>query len=329
MVLSFAFRPGTQKPFADLSERELLALAITLEEEDGRIYRDYARAFAEAYPGTSRVFHDMAEEESDHRRQLIELFRSRFGEHIPLVRRDDVLGFVRRKPLWLSSMPDPDEALRQVEALEEETRTFYEQAAKRTTDASARKLLVDLAEAEAEHARAADRSESEHRTSDVKQQEGEAKRRLFVLQYVQPGLAGLMDGSVSTLAPVFAAAFATGSSWDAFLVGMAASVGAGISMGFTEALSDDGVLTGRGHPLTRGVVCGLATTVGGVGHTLPYLIPDFWVATAIAIAVVLVELFAIAWIRARYMDTPFLKAAFQVVVGGLLVFAAGIAIGNA
>jgi len=328
MVLAFA-QTRTHKSFAELSEREMLALAITLEEEDGRIYRDYARAFAESYPATARVFHDMAEEESGHRRMLIELFRQKFGEHIPLVRRDDVLGFVRRKPLWLATTPDPDEALRQAEGLEEETRNFYEQAAKRSTDASVRKLLVDLAEAEAEHARVADRSEHEHRTPDVKRQEGEAKRRLFVLQIVQPALAGLMDGSVSTLAPVFAAAFATGSSWDAFLVGMAASVGAGISMGFTEALSDDGVLTGRGHPAVRGTVCGLATTVGGVGHTLPYLIPDFWTATALAVAVVLVELFVIAWIRARYMDTPFLKAAFQVVVGGLLVFAAGIAIGNA
>jgi erythrin-vacuolar iron transport family protein len=151
---------------------------------------------------------------------------------------------------------------------------------------------------------------------------------------VQPGLAGLIDGSVSTLAPLFAAAFATHSNWETFLVGLAASVGAGISMGFTEALSDDGIITGRGSPVLRGVVCGLMTTLGGVGHTLPYLIPDAWpnafyLATIIAAAVVAVELFAISWIRARYMDTPFLRATFQVVVGGVLVLLAGIFIGSA
>jgi VIT1/CCC1 family predicted Fe2+/Mn2+ transporter len=151
----------------------------------------------------------------------------------------------------------------------------------------------------------------------------------FVLQKVQPALLGLMDGSVSTLAPVFAAAFATRDSWDAFLVGMAASIGAGISMGFAEALSDDGSLTGRGHPWIRGLVCGLMTTLGGVGHTLPYLIQDFRLATGLAVGVVMVELWAISFIRARYMDTPFLRAALQVVLGCLLVFATGILIGNA
>jgi hypothetical protein len=150
-----------------------------------------------------------------------------------------------------------------------------------------------------------------------------------VLQIIQPGLAGLMDGSVSTLAPVFAAAFATRNSWDAFLVGMAASVGAGISMGFAEAMSDDGVLSGRGKPLARGTVCGAMTTAGGIGHTVPFLIKNFNIAMAIAVVIVAIELAVIAWIRHRYMDTPLLAAAFQVIVGGVLVFIVGILIGSA
>ena len=152
---------------------------------------------------------------------------------------------------------------------------------------------------------------------------------MFLLQYVQPGLAGLMDGSVSTLAPLFAAAFATHSTWETFLVGLAASVGAGISMGFAEALSDDGSLTGRGAPLVRGAVCGVMTAIGGLGHTLPYLIPDFWTATALSTVIVFIELWAISWIRFKFMDTPFLRAAFQVAVGGFLVFLTGILIGSA
>jgi hypothetical protein len=156
----------------------------------------------------------------------------------------------------------------------------------------------------------------------------ELKRRIFVLQIVQPGLAGLMDGSVSTLAPVFAAAFATHNSQTAFLVGMAASIGAGISMGFAEALSDDGVLSGRGRPWMRGGVCGIMTTSGGIGHTLPFLLPNFYFALWVAVAVVAIELGVIAWIRKRYMDTPLLQAIFQVVLGGILVFLTGILIGN-
>jgi VIT1/CCC1 family predicted Fe2+/Mn2+ transporter len=159
-------------------------------------------------------------------------------------------------------------------------------------------------------------------------QEREAARRFFVLRFVQPGLAGLMDGSVSTLAPLFAAAFATSNTVATFKVGLAASVGAGISMGFAEALSDDGKLSGRGTPWLRGLICGLMTTIGGLGHTLPYLIPHFQIATNTAIAVVVVELAVIAWIRRRYMDTKLLSAIFQVVVGGVLVFIAGWLIGS-
>ncbi|MDX6748891.1 ferritin family protein [Geminicoccaceae bacterium 1502E] len=326
-MLGFALRP--QKRLADLFEREILALAIALEEEDGRIYRDYADGLRDDYPASARVFEEMAAEESEHRRMLIALFRERFGEHIPLVRREDVRGFLRRRPLWLSRPLKIEAVRRQAEELEAEAQNFYRKAATRVSDAGLRKLLVDLAEAEADHVSLAHRLEEKHLAGDAAASEERAAHRRFVLQFVQPGLAGLMDGSVSTLAPLFAAAFATGDSWSAFLVGLAASIGAGISMGFAEALSDDGQLTGRGHPWLRGWVCGFMTTLGGVGHTLPYLIPDFQIATALAVAVVLVELWAIAWIRARYMDTPFLQAAYQIVLGGFLVFLSGILIGNA
>ena len=326
-MLGFTFNP--QKRFAELGEREILALAITLEEEDGRIFRDFAEGLRDTYPASAKVFDVMAEEESEHRRMLIELFRERFGEHIPLVRREDVRGFVRRRPIWLTRPLGLEAVRRRAEELEQETANFYREAAKQVSDAGIRKLLVDLAEIEAVHASKAHRLEERHLTETVRESEERTAHRAFVLQYVQPGLAGLMDGSVSTLAPVFAAAFATGRSWDAFLVGMAASIGAGISMGFAEALSDDGSITGRGHPWLRGLVCGLMTTLGGIGHTIPFLIPDFRLATGLAVAVVLVELWAIAWVRARYMDTPFLQAAFQVVIGGALVFITGIVIGSA
>jgi rubrerythrin len=271
----------------------------------------------------------MQAEEDHHRRVLIEEYRRRFGDHIPLLRREDVRGFVQRKPVWMVRARGINAIRRQAELMETETQQFYERSAARVSDASTRKLLGDLAEAERQHVTKADELEEKHLTPDVKAEEERAHRRLFVLQIVQPGLAGLMDGSVSTLAPVFAAAFATRNSHDAFLVGLAASLGAGISMGFAEAASDDGSLTGRGKPLLRGVVCGLMTTAGGIGHTLPYLIPYFRTATALAIAVVAIELLVISWIRNRYMDTPFLRAAFQVIVGGILVFVVGIVIGSA
>ncbi len=317
------------RSFAELSEREILALAIALEEEHGRIYADYADGLKEGYSASAQVFTEMAAEENEHRRALIELYRIRFGEHIPLIRRQDVRGFIRHEPIWMVRPLGLKKVRAQAEAMEAETRRFYERALAQATDASVRKLLGDLAAAEREHASLAQRLGDTYLHGDAQRAEEETRRRMFVLQVVQPGLAGLMDGSVSTLAPLFAAAFATHSTWETFLIGMAASVGAGISMGFAEALSDDGSLTGRGHPWLRGAITGLMTTLGGVGHTLPYLIGDFRTATALAIAVVLVELWVIAWIRSRYMDTKFLRAAFEVVVGGLIVFAAGVLIGSA
>ncbi len=316
------------KNFRDLSEQEILALAISSEETDARIYADFAAGLKTDYPATAQIFKEMEAEEDEHRRKLIEDYRRRFGEHIPLIRREEVKGFVHRKPVWMIRPLGIQTVRNQAEVMETETRRFYECAASKVSDASTRKLLGDLAEAERKHVTLADNLQKEYLTPEVKAQEEKAYRRLFVLQIVQPGLAGLMDGSVSTLAPVFAAAFATHSSHAAFLVGLAASVGAGISMGFAEAASDDGSLTGRGKPLLRGFVCGLMTTAGGIGHTLPYLIPNFRTATAIAVVIVAIELLAISWIRNRYMDTPFLRAAFQVIVGGVLVFLVGIWIGS-
>jgi len=314
--------------FKELSEREILALAVSLEEEDGRIYADFADGLREDYPATAKLFEDMREEESGHRAALIQTYRERFGEHIPLIRRQDVKGFVQRRPFWLTRPLKIAEVRKQAEIMELETRRFYQKAITQVSDAGIRKLLGDLEEVERKHQVAAEALEAEI-TPDVEKSEEEAQRRLFVLQIVQPGLAGLMDGSVSTLAPVFAAAFATKSSHDAFLVGLAASIGAGISMAFAEALSDDGSLTGRGRPVLRGAVTGFMTAAGGIGHTLPFLISNFHVAFIAAVIVVACELGTIAWIRKKYMDTPLLSAAFQVVVGGVLVFIAGIWIGSA
>jgi rubrerythrin len=316
------------KNFKDLSEAEILALAISNEEMDGHIYADFAARLKDHYPATAEVFKEMETEEDTHRRRLIDEFQRRFGEHIPLIRREDVKGFITRKPVWLIRTLGIDTVRHYAESMEIETQRFYERAAEKVSDASTRKLLGDLAEAERHHVQVADSLEKEHLTTEAKAQEDKANRRLFVLQIVQPGLSGLMDGSVSTLAPVFAAAFATHNSHAAFLVGLAASLGAGISMGFAEALSDDGSLTGRGKPLLRGIICGLMTTAGGIGHSLPYLIPNFRTATALAVLVVAIELLVISWIRKRYMDTPFLRAAFQVVVGGVCVFLVGILIGS-
>ena len=316
------------KRFADLTEQEILALAITNEDEDSRIYRGFAEGLREKYPASAKVFDEMADEEVRHRTMLFELYRSKFGEYLPLIRRQDVKGFIQKQPLWLMSPLNLDEVRKFAENMEYEATRFYRRAAETTRDASVRQLLVELAEIEAQHEGLAHRLGEQILTPSARDKEDETARRMFVLQYVQPGLAGLMDGSVSTLAPLFAAAFATHSTWETFLVGLAASVGAGISMGFAEALSDDGSLTGRGAPLVRGIVCGTMTAIGGLGHTLPYLIPNFWTATVVAIAVVVVELIAISYIRHRFMDTPFLAATFQVVVGGALVFAAGILIGS-
>lgn len=318
----------TQRSVKDLSEKEILALAIALEEEDCRILGEFADGLKELYPASVEVFKGMQEEEREHHRKLLELFRSKFGDHIPLIRRDDIRGFVRRKPLW-TLKPLGIEAVRSyVSLMELETKRFYENAARTSTDASVKLLLSELAADEGAHISSAEHLGLKALTPEAKKSEDETRRRVFVLQYVQPGLAGLMDGSVSTLAPVFAAAFATHHSHETFLVGLAASIGSGISMGFTEALSDDGELTGRGHPWIRGWVCGVMTTVGGLGHTLPYLFGDFYVATVAAVVITVIELLIIAWIRHKYMDTPLLRATFQVVVGGVLVFIAGILIGS-
>jgi rubrerythrin len=316
------------KNFDTLSEREILALAISLEEEDERVFADFAEGLRQDFPASAAVFDGMRDEESGHRRRLIELYRQKFGEHILLIRKQDVKGFVQRKPVWLMRPLGLDLVRKEASAIELETRLFYEKASARTQDASIRQLLDDLAQEERAHEDKAQELEETKLKPETRQDEERARRRLFVLQIVQPGLAGLMDGSVSTLAPVFAAAFATHSTSASFLVGMAASVGAGISMGFAEALSDDGSLTGRGHPWVRGLVCGAMTSLGGVGHTLPFLIPNFHMALAIAFVVVLVELGVITWIRHRYMDTPTLSAAMQVALGGALVFATGVLIGS-
>jgi len=316
------------RDFHSLNEKEILALAISLEEEDERVYSDYVEGLRENFPATAAVFEEMRKQETGHRQRLIDLYRSRFGEHIPLIRRQDVKGFIVRQPLWLSQPLNMEKIRGQVSAMEVETRRFYERAAARTPDARIRQLFDDLAQEERSHAERAESLQAEKLGGAELEKEEDANRRLFVLQIIQPGLAGLMDGSVSTLAPVFAAAFATRNSWDAFLVGIAASLGAGISMGFAEALSDDGTLTGRGRPLLRGVVEGAMTTLGGIGHTLPYLIHDFRLATAVAVIVVIIELGIISWVRHRYMDTPPLTAALQVGVGGALVFLTGILIGS-
>lgn len=316
------------RSFESLSEKEILALAISLEEEDERIYADYAEGLRQDFPASAALFDGMREEETGHRHRLIDLYREKFGEHIPLIRRQDVRGFVHRRAIWLLRPLGLDKIRREASTMEVETRRFYERAAERTNDAGIRKLLVDLAQEERSHETRAEQLEKHELHPANIEQEERANRRLFVLQIVQPGLAGLMDGSVSTLAPVFAAAFATRSTHTAFAVGMAASIGAGISMGFAEALSDDGSLTGRGHPWIRGLVCGLMTTLGGLGHTFPFLIPHFQTALLTAVMIVLAELGSIAWVRHRYMESPWFSATVQVVIGGLLVFAAGWIIGT-
>ncbi|MBA3908460.1 MAG: rubrerythrin family protein [Rhodobacter sp.] len=319
---------ASRRRFADLSEQEVLALAISSEEDDSRIYRSYAERLRADYPASAAVFDGMAAEEDRHRQRLIDLHQSRFGDVIPLIRREHVAGFYARRPVWLAKTLSLEAIRGEAQAMEQAAQDFYNRAAARTQDAATRRLLGDLAAAEAGHERHAGALSDTHLPADARTDEDKTAQRKFILTWVQPGLAGLMDGSVSTLAPIFATAFATQDTWTTFLVGTAASVGAGISMGFTEAAHDDGVLSGRGSPWKRGLASGLMTTLGGMGHALPYLIPDFWTATTIAMIVVFVELWAIAWIQNRYMETPFLRAALQVVLGGALVFAAGALIGG-
>ena len=316
------------RAFSDLTEKEILALAIANEEEDGRIFADFAEFLRDEYPDSAKIFDDMAAEESDHRRRLIDTYVERFGTHIPLVRRQDIKGAPVRRPAWQVRPLGIDAVRRHARQMEADASRFYSQAAAVSTDSAVRRLLGDLAAAELEHIHTAGDIEERRLPGDKRDAEDDSARRRFVLQVVQPGLIGLIDGSVSTLAPLFAAAFATHNSWSAFLVGMAASIGAGISMGFAEALSDDGKLSGRGAPLLRGLICGLMTTLGGVGHTLPYLISDFHTATVLAVMVVVVELLAIAWVQWRWMETPLLSAMAKVVLGGALVLATGVLIGS-
>jgi rubrerythrin len=317
------------RAFSDLSEREILALAISNEEEDGRIYADFAEGLQDNYPDTARVFLDMAAEENEHRRLLIDTFVQKFGSHIPLIRRQHIRGTIQRRPLWQVRPLGIEAVRRQAVEMEEEAGRFYQEAASRASDAAIRKLLGDLAAAEVQHVRSAEEITEKRLPGATRTREDDSANRRLILQIIQPGLVGLMDGSVSTLAPVFAAAFATHNSWNAFLVGLAASLGAGISMGFAEALADDGKLSGRGTPYLRGFVCGLMTIAGGIGHTLPYIIPNFWTATILACVVVVIELLTIAWVQWRYMDTPPVSAAAKVMLGGGLVLATGILIGNA
>jgi len=316
------------KEFDSLSEKEILALAISLEEEDERVYADFAEGLKDNFPASSAIFQAMRADETGHRQRLLSLYQKQFGDHVPLIRRQDVRGFVRRMPVWLVRPLGLDAVRKQASAIEVETRRFYERAASRAQDANVRQLLDDLAQEERGHEDRAQELTEQNLPPEILEDENRARRRLFVLQIVQPGLAGLMDGSVSTLAPVFAAALASRNTWYAFLVGLAASLGAGISMGFAEALSDDGSLTGRGHPLLRGLICGAMTALGGIGHTLPFLIPNFRLAFMIAFVVVLAELGTITWVRHRYMETPIVTAAIQVAFGGALVFITGVLIGS-
>ncbi|MCA8869181.1 MAG: rubrerythrin family protein [Rhodobacteraceae bacterium] len=327
-MISRFFSQGKRR-FEDLSEQEILALAISSEEDDARIYLAYADGLQAEYPDSAKVFSEMADEENTHRNWLIDLHKNRFGEEIPLIRREHIQGYFQRKPDWLVRPLSIDKTRKMAEEMEAQAQHFYQEAVKRCQDADTKKLLGDLAIAEQDHASLAHRLGLKHVPESVQEMETAKEHRQFILTYVQPGLAGLMDGSVSTLAPIFAAAFATGDTWQTFLVGLSASVGAGISMGFTEVASDDGVISGRGSPIKRGFAAGIMTALGGLGHALPYLIPDFWTATTIAILVVFVELWAITWIQHRYMETPWMRAGFQVILGGALVFAAGVLIGLA
>jgi rubrerythrin len=326
--MEFPMFADSHRPFSSLSEAEVLGLAISSEEDDARIYQAFAQKLQGDYPDSAKIFRAMAEVEQTHRNMLIDMFRTMFGEDIPLVRREHVKGFYSNRPIWLLENLPIETIRAEAERMEDQSAGFYEQAVCLVRNASLRRLLGDLALAERGHQETAQNLTAQFVTPDKVEAEVLTAKRKFLLTYVQPGLAGLMDGSVSTLAPIFAAAFATQDTWQTFLIGLSASVGAGISMGFTEAAHDDGKLTGRGSPLKRGLACGIMTTVGGLGHALPYLIPHFWTATVVAAIVVFFELWAIALIQNKFMETPFLRAAFQVVLGGSLVLAAGILIGN-
>jgi erythrin-vacuolar iron transport family protein len=267
-MVSMWFGQG-RKRFRDLTEQEVLALAISSEEDDSRIYQTLASRIRDTYPATADMLDGMAEEENRHRQRLIEMHRVRFGEVIPLIRREHVSGYYARKPVWLTENLSIDRIRAEVGEMEQVAGNFYRKAAERTTNAATRKLLGDLAMVESGHLRLSSRLGDKHLPGPVRAEEDARSHRQFILTWVQPGLAGLMDGSVSTLAPIFATAFATHNTGTTFLVGLAASLGAGISMGFTEAASDDGEISGRGSPLKRGIASGVMTALGGLGHALP------------------------------------------------------------
>lgn len=324
-----------RRSLQSLNPAELAALAINMEQEEARLYQEYARRFRrQGRMHLAAEMESLRQEEREHEQRLSDAFLAEFADQteVPLLRRGDVAGFGELPPLPKEEQFTPDVAVARIAFSEGIAERFYRHAAENSgRHDRLRALFAELAEVEAVHQStegrvlAAARLDDGEKPAELKHTDHER----FVLQVVQPGLVGLMDGSVSTLAPLFAAAFATHKSWDAFLVGTAAAVGAGISMGFAEGMSDDGALTGRGHPWMRGSITGAMTLLGGIFHALPYLIPNFWTATTIAAIVVAIELFAIAYIRNRYMDTPFWRSIVQIVVGGGIVFAAGILIGSA
>ncbi|WP_412058944.1 iron exporter MbfA [Bartonella sp. DGB2] len=323
------FKNPSRRAFADLSEQEILALAISCEEEDEKIFLDYADGLKQQFPDSAKIFEKMAAEETRHRGRLLDVYRRRFGEHIPLIRREHVRDFYHRPADWLIRPLSIEKVRESAARMEEQAARFYQKAAQHSQDAETRKLLGDLASEERSHQKIALALRLQYTPETIEQKEQAHERKQTLLTWVQPGLAGLMDGSVSTLAPIFAAAFATNNTHQTFLVGLSASIGAGISMGFTEAAHDDGQLSGRGSPIKRGIASGMMTTIGGLGHTVPYLINNFRLATTLAFIIVFIELWAIAFIQNRYMDTPFWRASLQVILGGALVFATGILIGNA
>lgn len=317
-----------KKHFQDLNDDEILSLSIDILEEDIRLYDDYSSHFLINYPETSKMFKKMSILKNKNRQQLIKLHKKKFGETLNITHKNEIYNFFKRKPKWFVIKNSIEKVRNEIIEMEANSSQFYNSFAKKSNNIETRNLLIDLAMMSREQKDNAKlillntqklHSAKEEVTKDKKQ---------FILTWVQPGLAGLMDGSVSTLAPIFATAFATKDSHTTLLVGLAASIGAGISMGFTEAVHDDGVISGRGSPIKRGFASGIMTTIGGLGHALPYLISDFYVATVIAMFFVLVELWAIAWIQAKYMKIKFTKAVFQVVFGGSLVLAAGILIGG-
>lgn len=317
-----------KKKFQDLNNNEILSLAIDSLEEDIKLYDEYSSHFLINYPETSKMFKQMSILKNKNRKKLVELHKQNFGETLCITNQKDIANYFKRKPEWLVIKNSIEKVRNEIIEMETMSAQFYNSFAKKSQNIEIRNLLIDLALMSREQKDNAKLILLNAQKSRSAKEEVTKDKRQFILTWVQPGLAGLMDGSVSTLAPIFATAFATKDSHTTLLVGLAASIGAGISMGFTEAVHDDGVISGRGSPIKRGFASGIMTTIGGLGHALPYLISDFYVATVIAMFFVLVELWAIAWIQAKYMEIKFTKAVFQVVFGGSLVLAAGILIGG-